>query len=60
MKKMSINLMDPLFNEMGGSEFYRSLVFPDLFPHEKPMLIGNWSEQDREMFCGVTKGNCID
>jgi hypothetical protein len=47
------NIMDSLFNGMAGSEFYRAQVFPELFPHEKPMLIGNWSQQDRDMFCGV-------
>ena len=48
------NIMDSLFNGMAASEFYRAQVFPELFPHEKPMLIHNWSEQDREMYCGVT------
>jgi hypothetical protein len=46
------NLLDPLFNGMGRSELYRSLIFPDLFPHEKPMLVHNWSKDDLEMFCG--------
>jgi len=47
------NIMDGLFNGMAASEFYRAQVFPELYPHEKPMLIQNWSEQDREMYCGV-------
>lgn len=34
------------------SEFYQAQVFPDLFPNEKPMLIDNWSQEDREMYCG--------
>jgi hypothetical protein len=50
-----MNVMDALFNGMGGSEFYRAQVFPELFPHEKQMLIGNWSEEDREMYCGGAK-----
>jgi len=49
------NIMDGLFNGMSGSEFYRAQVFPELFPHEKPMLIPNWSQDDREMYCGVTQ-----
>jgi hypothetical protein len=49
------NIMDGLFNGMSSSEFYRSQVFPELFPHEKPMLINNWSQDDREMYCGVTQ-----
>ncbi|WP_457214052.1 hypothetical protein [Mycobacteroides abscessus] len=31
---------------------YRAEVFPELFPHEKRMRVENWSQQDREMFCG--------
>ncbi|WP_237080488.1 hypothetical protein [Mycobacteroides abscessus] len=31
---------------------YRAEVFPELFPHEKLMRIENWSQQDREMYCG--------
>ena len=46
------NIMDGTFNGMGGSEFYRSQVVPELFPHEKPMLVENWSADDREMYCG--------
>ena len=46
------NIMDSLFNGMAGSEFYRSQVFPELFPHQKPMLIDNWTKEDQEMYCG--------
>jgi hypothetical protein len=49
------NIMDGLFNGMSASEFYRAQVFPELFPHEKPMLINNWSQDDREMYCSVTQ-----
>ena len=49
------NIMDPIFNHMPASEFYRALVFPELFPHEKPMLVDNWPAEDREMYCGVTE-----
>jgi hypothetical protein len=49
------NLLDSTFNGMGGSEFYRAQIFPELFPNEKQMLIGNWSEEDREMYCGADK-----
>jgi len=49
---VSQNIFDPLFNGMGGSEFYRAQLTPDLFPHEKPMLIENWTQNDRETYCG--------
>lgn len=48
------NIMDGAFNGMAGSEFYRAQVFPELYPHEKPMLTHNWSQQDRDMYCGVS------
>jgi hypothetical protein len=46
------NIFDSVFNGMGRSEFYRSLLTPDLFPHEKPMLVENWPAEDREAYCG--------
>lgn len=47
-----LNIMDSLFNRMARSEFYRSHLFPELFPHERPMLIENWSKDDLEMYVG--------
>ena len=44
--------MDATFNGMPGSELYRAQLFPDLFPHQKRMLIENWSEEDIEMYVG--------
>jgi len=44
--------MDKMFNGMAGSEFYRAQVFPELFPHEKPMLVELWPVEDQIMFCG--------
>lgn len=51
-----MNIMDPVYNGMGGSEMYRAQVFPELFPHQKPMLIHNWSEQDIQMYVEGTSG----
>lgn len=48
------NIMDPIFNHMPGSEFYRSQVFPELFPHEKRMLVENWPIEDQIAWCGVS------
>jgi hypothetical protein len=45
-----MNIMDSFLNGMGGSELYRAQVFPELFPHEKRMLIENWSDQDITMY----------
>ena len=47
-----MNIMDPVFNGMGRSELYRAQVFPELFPHEPPMMLNNWSKDDLEMYCG--------
>lgn len=50
------NIMDPLFNGMGGSEFYRSMVFPDLFPG-RPVRLENWTKDDIELYVtGVRAG----
>jgi hypothetical protein len=46
--------MDSIFNHMPGSEFYRAQVFPELFPHEKPMLVDNWPLEDQIMWTGVS------
>jgi hypothetical protein len=46
------NIMDPVFNGMGRSEMYRACLFPDLFPHEKPMLLHQWPLEDLVMYCG--------
>lgn len=44
------NLLDSLFN--GMPELYRAQVFPELWPHEKEMLLENWCEDDLQMFVG--------
>lgn len=46
------SVFDPSFNGSPRSEMYRALSFPDLFPHERPMLIENWPAADREAYCG--------
>jgi hypothetical protein len=35
-----------MFNGMGGSERYRALIIPELFPEAKPWLFRNWHEDD--------------
>lgn len=49
---MTNNIFDSKFNGMGRSEMYRHQLVPDLFPHEKPMLVENWPADDREAYCG--------
>lgn len=48
----SASVFDAAFNGMPRSEMYRAQSFPELFPHEKPMLIENWDPQDRAIYCG--------
>lgn len=47
-----MNIFDPSFNGMPRSELYRSQVTPELFPHELPMRLENWSQDDLEMYVG--------
>jgi len=44
------NIIDAWWN--GMPELYRAQVFPELWPHEKEMLIENWSLEDLEMYVG--------
>jgi hypothetical protein len=46
------NLIDPLFNGMGGSEMYRAQIFPELFPNEPQMMLENWPLEDLEQYVG--------
>lgn len=47
-----MNIFDGAFNGLARSEMYRAQMVPDLFPHEKPMAIENWSQDDLEMYVG--------
>lgn len=46
------DVMEQGFNGNDRTEMYRAWVFPELFPDEKQPLIENWSQEDREMYCG--------
>lgn len=37
-------------------EMYRSWVFPDLYPDERPAVLKNWSDDDLWDYCGIRKG----
>lgn len=47
------NIFDSTFNGMAHSEFYRAQVVPDVFPDQPRMLIENWPEEEREIWCGI-------
>ncbi|MDP7733681.1 hypothetical protein [Mycobacterium paragordonae] len=49
---MHDNVFDGSFNGAPRSEMYRAQVTPELFPHEKPMLVENWPAEDLEAYCG--------
>jgi|LakMenEpi03Aug12_release.lakeMendotaPanAssembly.Ray.scaffolds.fasta_scaffold89311_8 hypothetical protein len=53
------SIFDLAFNGSPRSEMYRAQVVPSLFPHERRMMVENWSAEDREMYCGgeYVKGN---
>lgn len=34
------------------NDMYRSWVFPEGYPDERPARIDNWPAEDREMYCG--------
>lgn len=44
------NIFDATFN--GLPELYRAELTPDLYPHQKPMRLENWAQDDLEMYIG--------
>jgi hypothetical protein len=51
MSMNDLNIMDSVFNGP-NSELYRAEVFPELFPHQKRMLIENWPAGERAALVG--------
>jgi len=47
------NIFDGQFNGLGRSSMYRAWVFPDTAPDERPAMIQNWSDEEKEAFCGI-------
>lgn len=50
---MSNNIFDAKFNGLPRSSMYRAWVFPEEFPEERPAMLQNWSDEEKEAFCGV-------
>lgn len=48
-----MNIFDASFNGAAMSEMYRSQVVEDVYPGQPRMRIENWSDEDREMYCGI-------
>lgn len=46
-------IFDGLLNGMPRIDMYRSWVMPELYPQERPARIDNWSDDDREAYCGI-------
>lgn len=47
------NIFDGTFNGAARSAMYRSWVVADLAPDERPAMIQNWSDEEKEAFCGI-------
>lgn len=47
------NIYDSQFNGLARGMMYRAWVFPDVFPDERPAMLQNWSDEEKEAFCGV-------
>ncbi|AGT12565.1 hypothetical protein TROUBLE_51 [Mycobacterium phage Trouble] len=48
-----MNIFDGQFSGMSGVDMYRAWVTPELYPHQKPALLANWPDEDKEMFVGA-------
>lgn len=46
------NIFDGALNGGGRTTMYRSWVFPDVFPDERPPVLSNWHQEDLEAYCG--------
>lgn len=47
------NIFDGKFNGLPRGSMYRAWVFPEEFPEERPAMLQNWSDEEKEAFCGV-------
>lgn len=47
------SIFDSTFNGAARSTMYRSWVVADLAPDERPAMIQNWSDEEKEAFCGI-------
>lgn len=47
------NIFDGALNGGGRTTMYRSWVFPDVYPDERPAMTQNWSDEEKEAFCGI-------
>lgn len=47
------NVFDPEFSSMPRVDLYRFEIVGELYPGERPMMLGNWIAEDREAYCGV-------
>lgn len=46
------SLFDSTFNGAGRIEMYRRWMVPDLYPHELDPVLNNWSDEEKELYCG--------
>ena len=46
-------IFDSLLNGMPAIDMYRSWVIPELYPHERQPQLQNWTDDDREAYCGI-------
>ncbi|EFV12907.1 hypothetical protein [Segniliparus rugosus] len=44
------NVADLMFDNFPSQ--YRALILPELYPDVRPMRLENWTDDDREVYCG--------
>lgn len=53
------SIFDTTFNGMGGSEYYRAQVVPELYPQHETLpepRFENWDEAELKIYCGGEYG----
>lgn len=47
-----MNIFDGEFSSVTRVDMYRAQITPELYPDERPMMLGNWDPEDLAAFCG--------
>lgn len=47
------DLFSGALNSSARIDMYRSWLYPELYPDERPAVLHNWTAEDKEMYCGI-------
>lgn len=47
------DLFSGALNSAARIDMYRSWIYQDLYPDERPAVLQNWTEDDKKEYCGI-------